>query len=75
MVHVVCGSILYLSTFLCDFSQSVVCDFCRAPDGTCLLVASADCKIRLYNLPSELYLGPIDHQLPEMVNTCITVTL
>jgi WD40 repeat protein len=37
-----------------------------APDGTCLLVASADCKMRLYNLPSELYSGPTDHQLPEM---------
>lgn len=39
----------------------------RAPDGTCLLVASADCKVRLYNLPSELYAGPVSTQLPEMV--------
>ena len=45
----------------------VGCGACRAPDGTCLLVASADCKMRLYNLPSELYSGPTDHQLPEMV--------
>ena len=42
--------------------------FCRAPDGTCLLVCSADCKMRLYNLPSELYSGPSDHQLPDMVS-------
>lgn len=39
----------------------------RAPDGTCLLVASADSKVRLFNLPSELYSGPVSTQLPEMV--------
>lgn len=45
----------------------------RAPDGTCLLVASADCKVRLYNLPSELYSGPVNTQLPEMVGITVEV--
>ena len=43
------------------------CSRCRAPDGTCLLVCSADCKMRIFNLPSELYSGPIQEQLPDMV--------
>ena len=38
---------------------------CRAPDGTCLLVCSADCKMRIFNLPSQLYSGPIQQQLPD----------
>ena len=42
-----------------------VCD--RAPDGTCLLASSADCKLRLFNLPTELYSGPVETQLPDMV--------
>ena len=42
-------------------------DLCRAPDGTCLLVCSSDNKVRLYNLPLELYSGPGASQLLEMV--------
>ena len=38
----------------------------RAPDGTCVLVCSNDNKLRLYNLPVELYSGVVKG-LPDMV--------
>ena len=40
----------------------------RSPDGTCLLTCSDDNKMRLYNLPTELYSGVVEG-LPEMVGT------
>lgn len=30
-----------------------------SPDGTCLLVPSEDCRIRIYELPRELYSGSV----------------
>ena len=32
----------------------------RAPDGTCLLSCSEDKRMRLHNLPAELYSGVVD---------------
>ncbi|CAI8004863.1 Telomerase Cajal body protein 1 [Geodia barretti] len=50
-----------------EFGPSNYLKGCKwAPDGTCLLVSSADNKLRLFNLPTELYSGPVEQQLPEM---------
>ena len=54
---------------------------CRAPDGSCLVVSSADNNLRLFNLPMELYSGPVTDQLPDLVSpfllyaltTCLSV--
>jgi len=51
--------------------QSVLNFLYRAPDGTCLLTCSDDNKMRLYNLPTELYSGVVDG-LPEMVSQSVT---
>lgn len=40
---------------------------CRSPDGTCVLVCSNDNRMRLYNLPVELYSGVVKG-LPDMVS-------
>ena len=59
----------------CTWHHMVYCSCtCRAPDGTCLLVSSADCKLRLFNLPTELYSGPVEQQLPEMVSCQLSVS-
>lgn len=44
-----------------------------SPDGTCLLVPSEDCRIRIYELPMELYSERISHDTP--VNFPIALTL
>ncbi len=37
-----------------------------SPDGTCIMVPSDDFKIRIFDLPKELYFGPLkkDYSLP-----------
>lgn len=47
-----------------DFTENFSKGCHWSPDGTCLLVPAADFRLRIYELPRELYSGKIPEKLP-----------